>query len=409
MPNTSAISVDQLLRYPFIADRISRIASPGAAISQYFGANLMAQGEGDQASITSGAGKRSDRRDIVYDIFDNTRTINSIKAEGTGASTVSPKPIGQVSGKGVRTFLKLPFYYEKLRDYRPLGNSNPTVVDNLGAQYIADQTTRLIQKQLNLRELMFVQMLKGSTQLKKFGEDWLPVPSGGTRTIDYQLPASHKAQLALDDGGADIFTESLASTTADIITPFHKILALGPKLSGFTMTDVWMNSSMFAKFKQNEKLQAAGGTAFKVFDRYGEQSIEAPSFSQSLSLPSKIRTYQVRALPEFNFHVYDGGLTYSADGAVDDNITGANFVKHIGDDELIITPSPDQREWFDVWDVMEYVAERYNDTPKPVYGFHTYARQEVDPVPATALYLIDNFMYGLTIPSAIFNPTVIFS
>ena len=114
MPDTSSISVDQLLRYPFIADRISRIASPGAAISQYFGANLMAQGEGDQASITSGAGKRSPRRDIVYDIFDNTRTINSIKAEGTGATTVSPKPIGQVSGKGVRTFLKLPFYYEQL-------------------------------------------------------------------------------------------------------------------------------------------------------------------------------------------------------------------------------------------------------------------------------------------------------
>lgn len=412
-----AVSVQSLLRYPFIAGRISRIAPNSATMSRMYGVNLSATGSGSSASISTGATRRSAKRDITYDIFDNSRNLNSFRSPGTGPARRGAKPVGSATVRGLRSFESWPFRYEDLRDFRPLGSSNPSLVDEKAASYIAAQADIAIQRAMSTREFVFNRMLKGTMGLKEVGDDWIPVVpnSAGDNydfLVDWKLPDTHKEQLALD-GSADIITASWANAGTDVVTQLHNLRSIAAARSGLEPTEIWMNSKLFAQLQNNTKLQLSGGSVFRVFDVFRREVQPSSSVGQeSLTTPTPSYYYQFRGLPQMNIHVYDGvfipQVIESSFAASTQTTTGTSLHKYIGDNEVIITPSPTQRQWFEVFDIMEHVVEQYGQSVKEVYGFHTWARNEMKDVPSVELMMLDNFAMALNIPQAIYNPTVVF-
>jgi hypothetical protein len=411
MAVTGPVGVNQLLAYPFIAGRISRLAPVAPVMTNFFGVNLRTEGKGKAARIVTGAKKRSAKRDIVYDVMDNTRLTLPLSAPGVEANVVERHPIGTQTVRGVRAYNRLPFRYEDLRDYRVMGQANPSIVDPMAANYIGNQMDRLIQRSMNLREFMFTRMLKGSIQLAVNGNAYYPVLSGGQITINYGLPDSHRSQLALGgvNGTTNIIGASWATAGTDVAGHLHELRSAAARISGIEPRHIWMNSVLFAALQNNTKLQATGGTAFRTFERFTRKEVQSPSAAdQNASWSSPYYYYQFRALPQMDIHVYDGGITLPASTASQVDSTDSNWVKFIGDTECIITPDPSFTDWFDLYDVSEIIQEQQETQPMEVYGFHAWARRVMQGTAGVELHMLDNFAYALPIPRAIFNPTVVF-
>jgi hypothetical protein len=415
MPNTGPVSVSRILQYPFIAGLVSRLASAAPVMSRTYNVNLSVSGSGTSATVNTGATQRSAKRDIVYDVYDGTRLATTLRAPGTGPSRRKKKPIGTGSVRGVRVYDALDFTYEELRDYRPMGGSNPSQIDRAGATYVANQASTLIQRSMNMRELFFSRMLKGNIGVKQVGDDWWPVipNAGGTNysyLIDYKLPASHKDQLAVGgtNGTTDVIGASWANPATDVLAQLHELRSVSMRRSGLELTDIWINSLLFSKLQNNTKLQAIGGSAFRVFDRYSRSEVAASEVGGALKAPMPYYYYQFRGLPQMNVHVYDGGLTMGA-GVEDDSTDADNWYKFLEDDEAIITPSPSSPiNWFESYDIAEWVQEQYASQAREVYGFHSWVFNEPKEIPSIEFRVMDNFAFALTIPNAVYNPTVVF-
>lgn len=402
-----AIAVSQLLAYPLIAGRISRIAPLAPYMSNMFGVNLGTIGSGKDARITTGATKRSLKRSFVYDIFDNARDLVEYRAPGTGPAVATRKPYDTVSMAGLRSYTMLPFKYEDLRDFRIPGSNSIDVVDDAAGNYIANQADRLIQRCMNTREFAFVRMLKGSMNLKIVGNGFKPVLSGGEVTVDWKLPAGHKDQLAIggSDGATDIISASWGTSSTDILTQLHELRSVSATLTGYEPRCIFMNSILFSKLQNNTKLQSVGGSVFRVFETFSRREVGSPSTTDPKApAATPGYYYQFRGLPQMDVYVYDGVFDLDPSAAT----SPTSRPKFIGDNEVIITPGLNQKDWFEVWDVMEMVQEQYDTQVQEVYGFHAWMRRELKETPSVEMHTLDNYAYALTIPKAIFNPTVVF-
>lgn len=400
MPSTGSTSIQSVLRYPLIAGRVSRLGPVGQVLTNFYGVGLK-----NRNGVVQGGTKRSDNRDIVYDVFDTSRLTSSVRSPGTGPARRQRDPIGKVSTVGLRVFEVMDFLYEDLRNLRPQGGKIGTV-DEMGKRYIADQTDNMIRRDFNTREFVFSRMLKGSLDLLKVGDEYRPVVSGGDITVDFKIPASHKSQLGLNTGGADIIDASWATSSTDILKHLMNIYSASIRETGMPATEVWMNSNMWVHIMNNDAIQDQGGSSFRTWESQNRNQVESAK-AMDPNIPLPYFTYQLRATGmQFNFHVYDGGLNLNA---TENSTDFDDWTPFIGDNELIITPSPQYTQWFDMWEISEVVKERYDDAPKNVYGFHAWGMEEFNNgVPKHAFYMLDNFAPALPVPKAVYNPTVVF-
>jgi Phage major capsid protein E len=411
MAITGPVGVNQLLSYPFIAGRISRLGVVGSVMSSFYGVNLRTEGKGKQAKVVTGARRRSAKRDIVYDVMDNSRLTLPFSSPGAEANRVERAPIATQTVRGLRMYNALPFRYEDLRDFRVMGSANPSVVDPMAASYIGLQMDRLIQRSMNTREFMFTRMLKGSVQLSMHNNAWYPVLSGGQVTVDYRLPAGHRTQLAIGgtNGSTNIISASWANPATDVPAQLHELRSVAARVSGIEPRKIWMNSVLFGLLQNNTVLQRVGGTAFKVFETFSRREVSPSSVADvngSWSTPHYY--YQFRGMPQMDIHVYDGGITLPSPTDPQVDSTTANWTKFIGDTEVIITPDPSFTDWFDLYDITEVIQEQAETGPVEVSGFHAWSRRIMQGTAGEELHLLDNFAYAMPIPNAIFNPTVVF-
>lgn len=413
MPATGSASIQSILRYPLIAGRISRLGPVHQVLSNFYGAGLKSSG-----GVVQGGTKRSAKRDLVYDQFDTSRRAASIRPPGTGPYRRTRDPIGKASAFGLRSFAAMDFTYEDLRDMRPQG-SPPGTVDSMGKRYIADQTDNLIREAFTLREWAFVSMLKGNLYLKKDGEEFRPLATstGSHMTVDYKVPTAHKGQLPLgtiaDPTDGDLVSASWDNSATDILAQLMAIFQAGIRVSGYPMTEVWMNSNTWVHLMNNDTLQDQGGSAFRVWAEQKYNEVKSAGAKEP-DLPAPYFTYQLRATGgQFNFHVYDGGLNLDVDintsSSTPPGTAYSEWTSFIPNNQVLITPSPAYRDWYDIFEIMETVKERYDDKPKEVYGFHSWGMEEFNHgVPKHVFYQLDNFCPALTVPNAVMTPTVVF-
>jgi len=383
-----AVTLGDLLRDKSIMGVVNRIATPLSLFQNYLG-----MGVGSSPMI------QAQSRQIVWDIFDSTRTVASGSAPGTGPTRVTRKSIGQGYAACMRMHESLLMLDEEIFRTRPVGAPVGTVDQN-GQAYIARQINYMTQRVKNIREFMVSRMFYGGFDLDVDGQVYRPVEAGsGDIQIRTQTPAAHFAQLALGAAAADLITASWDNANTDIAKQLNNVNAAMSRIYGAPLRHVWINTGVYNHLLNNSKLQSQGGSVMRPFDKLSARDIKSVE-----GIPDTGFDVVFRACPLFTFHVYDGVLNLNdATG----NSTSADDVTMIVKNNTAIM-HPDKGDWCG-WAAGAEPFRRNlaQQTSSVVQGFGAWATPTIDPA-GHELKFIDNGLPILSVPKAIMTPTVVF-
>ena len=381
----AVISYNQILSAPVVTRAISRIKTPQSRFQSYLG-------------MGPGGGNTTQRpgRNWVVDIFDKTRILAKGRAPATGPAVSPPNIIGKIPVMAARFHEKMHLDDERLFRIRPLGE-NWGMIDEMGQRYLTQQEGYMAQKFTNAREFMVSRLFRGGFDVVQRGDDWYPCELGtGTFSIDYKVPAGNKGQLdMLGDG--NIIGTSWADAGANIIQDTLDINAAYEELHGLSLTDAWIDSTMYGYLLNNTGLKNAAGTANTVF-----QSYERSGFTGPDGIPDTGFNVVFRAIPWLTWHVYDAGLNI-----YDPTTNTEVFTKFIDSTHVIMHPSPSSI-WLEMYEGSEPVRD--NVLAAPVERFGLYAWTEATTQPGGFdLLTVDNAIPVLYIPSTVIYAEAVFT
>jgi hypothetical protein len=384
-------SYDELTKVPFVMDVIREFRAPGTTLQRFY--NL---------GLTSRPGQVMPHRTGVYDIFNPTRTMPIVTAPMRGPARVARKPVAQKQITVPRFFEALVIEDEYVFRNRPLGGQYGQV-DQQGQTYISRQISHEVTKFANVHEFMAASMFRGGWSLLPVGEDLYPVPKGTAGTVmdfDTLIPAGHQAQLDVD-GTGDIIDTSWDNAAADLVAQLLKLNKVHAARHGAPLRHIWLNGTTIAPLFNNTKLQAVGGSVFRIFD-----SLSGREKNPDEQFPDTGVDVVFRALPEYTFHVYNqvvvpGQVNESAAAQID----ASNYDYLIPDGEVFITPDPG--DWCELVAGSEPMQYSKNEAPKIATGFDMGRAREIHP-PRWDLMFLANQAPVLTQQYAVYNPTVVF-
>ncbi len=382
------ITIHQLFQTPTITGVISRIKTPLSLLQNFY--NLQTGGSASQ---------NHPGRNIGWDIFDSTRTIAQVRAPGSGPGTTSQKPVGHVSAQVMRLHEKIPILQEYVARTRPPGSQFGTL-DGNGMAYVRRQIEYGTRRFRNAREFMVSRMFRGGFGVKVTGEQWDLVESDDANalfTIDFQIPAANKTYLELGSG-ANIITSPWDDPSTSIMTQLYGINRAYERLHGWPLKHIWLNSTAIPWLMNNMEFQAVGGSAYRIFDSLTRREVKSEE-----GRPDTGYEIVFRAVPQFNFHIYDGVLGAASPTTID-GTAEADVSRIIPDNRALFTPEPNS-EWCGLVNGSEYVAENIMDQGKEVYGFHNWTTRTIDPA-GWELKFLDNCLPALFIPKAVSYGTI---
>ena len=384
------ITLAQMLKYETVLGVFSRLKTAGSQMSAFYG--LQVGSSGTERSTTG--------RTVGWDIFDNTRTMAKARAPYVGPARTRPKPTGHVLAGLVRLYESIDIVHEKVYGTRPLG-AQYGAVDKTGQNYVGRQVKFGAQRMANSMEFMVSRMFRNGFSVNIDGEDHLLAElAGGTVDVGYQIPAGNLDQVAQDTADADVITASWTTVSTPIFQNLLTLNKVSERLSGYPITEFWVNSNTFGQMLDNTELQTVGGSAYRIFDTLTGTEI---STTDGGSRPQGF-TVVWRAMPMYNFHIYDAVLNVA--GQVDSTAVG-DITMYIPDNICIATPPPGMGEWYGLAIGGEPIME--NDESEVEYkeGLHSWSKRMNDP-PGEELRILHNVLPILYVPSAVFYMTVIF-
>src|SRR5262245_61024476 len=204
--STMGVSTQQILAPKTILHAVSQMALPGTTLQRLFG-----------WGISGGNTERTSGRSFAYDILDNSRRVATARVPGQASSRQEPQKVGSVAGTFPRSAETISLVDEDLLNRRAFGNRGEEL-DYGGEAYITRQEAYLAQRFANLIEFQTAAMLRGSYSYLDDGDVLRHGFSGGTVTIDYQIPSGNEAQLDML-GAGEILDADWADTGTDI--PLH--------------------------------------------------------------------------------------------------------------------------------------------------------------------------------------------
>lgn len=387
-----AIHIDQLLKTPFVNGVYSRVKAVGSVFQNFFGLT------GESSGLPPVA---AGQRTVFWEYFDNTRTVGTVRPHLAGPSRPVQKAAGIASGTLLRYYEALTFESNRIAGYRALGKPLG-YLSSSGEDWIARQLSYLFQRRQNLVEFIVSRMLtrqgfdivtSGASNVHQVTEY-----GSGQLSVDYQVPATHRTQIALGAGGADIITATWSNAATDIISHLANLRMVAERESGYTLKHGWISSPQYINMVNNTGLRNAGGSAFRVWESYVNRDMQTLQ-----GLRERGADLVFRALPDWTFHVYDGVLNVAQDR---DSLATADNTLFIPTTSCVFTPDPG--DWCAMMLGNEIVKEQYGSTDKEVTGLHNWVRQVIDPVAAHEVHVLDNFLPVLTVPRAIYQATVQF-
>lgn len=387
-----AVTVEQLLRnQPFIQGVYSRIGATGNVGQSFLGLGLETQ---SQQPVQPGT-------DVAaWDYFDNTRLLAEVRPNLSGPARPIAKPVGTAFGVLIRFYEALLFEDNRIAGFRPPGKPIGTL-NKAGEDYVARQLKIMLQRQQNAREFMVWRMLRNGFDIKHLGADRQTLTEVGSGQIQvrYQIPSNHTAQVALDTASANVFDVTWATASADVIKHWHTLRQISERESGMPIKHGWLTSKPYINLINNDKLRAAGGSAFRVWEQMQTQKMQTLA-----GFRERGDDIEFRALPQAKFHVYDGVANVDQDR---DSSVLADTSLFIPNDTCIITPEPSS-EWVGQAVGQEIFTENYGQQPKTVTGSHNFVRREIAPTSSTDLHVWSKSLSLLTVPKAIYYPQVVF-
>jgi len=360
----------RILHPSIVNERISRLKVTNTILQDAFG---MRSGGPNVRQTPSRRGS--------YDVFNDTREVATAVLPGGHAQTIARNPVGNVPFTVPRSAEKLPLLMEELNQLRAIGGPVDGV-DSLGERYIMDQERVFKQRNTNLREFQISAMLRGSYTWTRAGTSFTHAYSGGTTTVNYQIPAANKTQLNMTGGGSILGT-AWDNSAAPIVRDLLAINSAFNQVVGQGLTDIWCSSVVWGFVITNTEVQNLAGSASSPVESF-QRDTDKQTF-----------TAVIRGAPWVTWHVTDNGL----------NLTGT-FTKLIADtDAVFLTP-------------MDSSVAAYYECPEPVvdpvtnqqsnqFGEYYYHKLIDDPV-SYEFHGRHNGLPVLFVPSAIAYGTVDF-
>lgn len=307
-----AVPIPTLLQPAVVNARVDRLRVVNTALQSFWGMN-----KGGSAVRESPFGRRGS-----YDVFSSTRKIAQAVAPGSPGSLQSPNPVGNVNYTIPRFHPSLYFLAEQIHNQRPIGGPVGQI-DTSGQQYVADQEQFLKQQITSAREFQVAAMQRGSYTYAASNPFLGPTAaySGGSVTIDFQMPSGNKLKLNMLAAG-DILAASWATASTAIITHCLSINAAFIQLVGRGLTNIQLTSVGWGHVGANTQVIAQAGTANTYFD-YITRDEATTNF-----------TARLRALPWLTFHINDNGLDSNA-GAFEKFIPDTNAVFSVSPETLV--------------------------------------------------------------------------
>lgn len=312
---TAALST--VLQPAVVNERISRIKVINTTLQQLFNA------------APGGANERTQPiRRGAYDVYNDTRAVANARRPGTPAGTIARNAVGSVNYTIPHHFDRMDIPLELVSQMRPIGGPAGGI-DVLGQSYLADQEKYMKQRLANIREFQLAAMLRGAYGYTISGDELIHVFSGGTHTIDFQMPSGNKTDLNIGGAGAILDAYWSVSSTK-ILTHLEKINAAFIATSGLGLRHVLIDSVGWGYIRQNTEVQNAAGTANPYFI--------------NLDRDESMETWQLRltGLPPIQFHIIDNILSVNG---TDTKIIPSNraaFLPDLGSGffKYMLCPSP---------------------------------------------------------------------
>ncbi len=408
-----AASLTELLLPQVVMDVVSRIKDGRGPLGSWMGFQPTSFSP-DNVSLEGPNTLRGSGsvRNYTYRIFDHTRVPMKARAPGTGPATVAQNPMAQNTVSVARYHQKIPLAYEFLGNLSPMIGPN-SQIDEGGQSYIGQQTTFLAEQANNMVEMMTAGMMRDSLYFIVSGDNWLPTFTAPTGTqvgfqVPFGIPAGNKDQLNML-GTGNIIGTSWNNPNAPILGDIQSIIAAYAQLSRYTMTDVWINSTMWMNIITNTQVRNTAGssnTPFAEFEQLPEKGMEG-------SGPSNKYSAILRGQPTITWHFCDDTLALNTDvdpsyatvptGSVP---TDATLAKLVPDSMVIFTTQP-AKKWATMYLGGEYVVENPGSPGALRQGWYFWHEYVTQPS-AVELIALLNAVPALYIPKVIAPATVIF-
>lgn len=377
------MSYDQMMRVPQIVRLYEQLYTPASFFQRYF-----------KLSPTDTPIVVSQQRVFGYDLIANTRTLAPVTAPMAPPVSVGQKPIGTAMASVFRTNIKTTIADEKVFQTRQLGSFGlNTKVDATGARYVATQVKHLKTQISNSVEWMVAKMFQGGFGLKMDGEGFRLCELSDPDIVHsntYAIPASNKG----DVNGIIASGEAWNDPAAPILDHMNEMSVLASRVSGYNPTDIIMNGNTAKHLFNNTQLAKVGGTAYRIFDRLNNREVQADNAPTSGPY-----TVQFRALPQYNFHVYNEGLVLNnVIPNYENQISTSNWSPLIPDGYALIVPPPG--DWVGFGTCLEPVAENVMSDVKTITGLHQWRTREIDP-PRFDVKMLLNYVPVLPQPQAV--------
>jgi len=360
----------RLLHPSIVNERISQLIVINTTLQNAFGMNA------GGANVRSTPSRRGS-----YDVFDDTRDVPTAVLPGGHAQTVERFPVGHIPFVIPRHAEKLPIPMEEVNQLRALGGPVDGV-DSLGEQYILDQERNQKQKITNLREFQIAAMLRGSYTYTASGTSFVHDFSGGSVTINYQVPAGNKSQLDMT-GGGDIIGTAWDNAASPIVRDCFAVNAAFNELVGLGLTEIWCSSTVWGYVITNTEVQNLAGSA------------NDPVQSMSRDMGNQTFTAVLRGMPWVTWHITDNGL----------NVNGS-FKKLIPDTAAVFLTEMDSRI-VNYYEAPEPVVDPVSNAMTNQFGEFFYHKLIDDPV-SYEFHSRFNGLPALKVPKAIAFATVDF-
>lgn len=343
-------------------------------------------------------------RTVTYRVFDNARVVSKARAPGTGPATVARNEMGQAMIACARFHQKIPMLYEDLGNLSPMIGPN-SQVDAGGQNFIMLQEKFLQRQFNNMVEMMAAGMLRDSLYFYMSGDNWFPnftAPSGSNIgfQVNFQIPSGNKNQLNML-GTGNILTIPWDNTGAPIMNNLASIQAAYAQLSGYAMTDVWVNSLTWNDILLNTQIRNVGGssnTVFAEFERRPETFMDGQPGNQFYGV--------LRALPHIKFHLCDDviALNTDIDPSYSNAPSGASLSKIIPDNMAIFCTEPSS-DWTQLYHGGEYIVENPGMPAIPRMGYYYWKEYTTQPSAVELIGLL-NAIPLLYVPKVIAPATV---
>jgi hypothetical protein len=284
--------------------------------------------------------------------------------------------VGSVSGTFPRSAETIPLLDEDLLNRRAFGHRAEDL-DYGGESYITRQEAYLAQRFANLLEFQTAAMIRGAYSYHDDGDVLRHGFSGGSVTVDYQIPAGNEGQLdMLGDG--DILAADWANPATEIPLHLQNINAALLQLTGMGLSHVVLTSAGWRYLLNNSAVQEMGGA-----DNVPFESMKRTATGEFQAV--------LRAMPWITFHIVDYGLEVW-DGSSE------VFTKLIADDHAAFFPDPSPR-WVRYLEGSEIVTEGPGGQRAEQFGFYPFAYPTHDPS-GWELSAVMNGIPALLSPSA---------